>query len=134
MIILSNSIAQTLMPGQSATFDMEILKTGCAECHRTNSGSVNLAAKNAIYEINFTGNIGATEEGSCQLGISYENSTLLETTMEATSAAAGDLYNVSCKTALKTCCCDNGYITVTNIGTTELNLSNNSCLFIKRIA
>ena len=38
MIILSNSVAQTLAPGQSATFDTIILKTGKAECFRRNTG------------------------------------------------------------------------------------------------
>ncbi len=135
MIILSNSIAQTVLPGQSLSFDTSILKTGCAECHRAGSGAVNLTAKNSIYEIKFTGNIGATAEGTAQLAISANGSPLDETTMISQTAAAGDLNNVGCDTALKTCCCNAcESITVINTGTNELNIGSDPCLFIKRIA
>ena len=136
MLVLSNSIEQTVLPGQSVTFDTNVLHTGCAECHRPNSGVVNLTAKNAIYEIIFNANIGSTTESEqAQFAISIDGSPLLETTVISTTAAAGDLNNVSSGTLLKTCCCAGcESVTVTNTGTTTVNIGSNPCLRIKRVA
>lgn len=134
MIVLSNSVAQTLSPGQSATFDTVVLKTGNAECFRPNSGSVRLRFANAIYEVHVGANIGATAEGAAQIALSFEGSPMLETTMISQTAAAGDLNSVGRETAVKTCCCNGGYITVTNTGTTDINLGANPILYIRRVA
>jgi hypothetical protein len=136
MLVLSNSIDQTVLPGQSITFDTIVLNTGRAECHRPNSGVVNLTAKNAIYELIFNANIGSTTEAEqAQLAIAIDNSALLETTMISTTSAAGDLNNVSSGTLLKTCCCIGcESVTVINTGTTTVNIGSNPCLRIKRVA
>lgn len=132
MIILSNSIAQTLQPGQSATFDTIVVKTGCAECYRPGSGVVNLRFKDSLYDISFNGNIGATTADAAQLSIAYDNSPMLETTMISQTAAAGDLNNVGASTAVKTMCCDCSAISVVNTGTTVVNLGERCCLKIGR--
>lgn len=136
MIVLSNTIAQTLAPGQSLTFDTVVLHTGCGECHRANSGSVNLRANQGIYECQFRANIGAETAGdAAQIALDLDGSPLLETTMISTTAAADDLNNVCCQTAVKTCCCGgNDTITVTNTGTTTITVGANPCLYIKRVA
>ena len=135
MICLSNSNAQTLAVGQSLIFNTEILHTGCAECYQPNSGTVNLAAKNAIYEIHFSANIGSTTEAEqAQLAININGSPMAETTMISTTAAAGDINNVSTSTLIKTCCCGANFITVTNTGTTTVNVESNPCLYVKRVA
>lgn len=132
MIILSNSIAQVVQPGQSATFDTVILKTGCAECFRPNSGVVRLN-KNSIYGVRFGGNIGSVAAGTAQIAISLDNSPMLETTMIHTTTTAGDLDSVSRETAVRTCCC-NGTISVINTGDTAINLGANPLLYIGRLA
>ena len=132
MIILSNSIAQTIQPGQSATFDTVVLKTGCAECYRNGSGVVNLRFKDSLYDISFTGNIGATETGEAQLAIAYDGSPMTETTMISQTAAAGDLNNVSASTAVKTMCCECGVVTLINTGTLAVNIGQKCCLKIGR--
>ena len=135
MICLSNSNEQVIPAGQSVTFDVIILHTGRAECYRPNSGVVNLLAKNAIYEVEFNGNVSSETAGDqVQLVISYNGSPLLETTMISTITAAGDINNVSTSTLVKTCCCSAGSITVTNTGTTSVTLESNPCLKIKRDA
>ena len=136
MIVLSNSNAQTLLPGQSATFNVVVLHTGCGECYRPNSGVVNLAGKGSIYEISFGGNIGTETAGdAAQLAIALDNSPLLETTMISTMAAVGDLNNVSRGTYVKTCCCNSANaVTVINTGSTTVNLDANPLLKIKRNA
>lgn len=135
MIELTNSTDQTLAPGQSATFDTVILHTGCAECHRNNSGSISLTQNNAIYEVSFNCNIGATAAGDGTIGITLDGSPLTETNSTVVTAAAGDLQNVSASTFVKTCCCGNGdNVLLTNNGTTSINLGANPRFSVKRTA
>ena len=137
MIELSNTNAQTLAAGQSMIFDTVLLHTGCAECHRINSGSINLTQRNAIYEISFNCNIGATTAGdTATLGITLDGSPLQETNAITVTAAAGDLQNVSTSTFVKTCCCNNvaNTILLTNTGTTAINIGEFPRLSVKRIA
>ena len=132
MISLSNTTAQTLTPGQSITFNTVVLHTGCAECHRANTSSVKLRAK-GIYDVHFSANIGATVAGAAQLSIQLGGDTVNESTMISTTAAAGDLNNVSTAIPVRNCCDDYDRITVTNTAPHNLKtvkmclyLSNNS--------
>ncbi len=135
MIVLSNSDAQVLAAGQSATFNAVLLHTGCGECYRQNSGSINLVQNNAIYEVGYNCNIGGTAEGDAQIAISLDGTPLLETTQKVVSASAGDLEGVSASTYVKTCCRGfAGVITLTNTGTTAINLDKNPKLSVKRVA
>lgn len=133
MIILTNSASQEVAPGQSLIFDTEILKTGCAECHRTGSGTVMLRMRKAIYEIKFSANIGATAPGAAQVAIDINGDPLSETTMISTTAAAGNVNNVSSDTAVRTCCFGTETVTIENLGETTIVVEN-PLWFIKRIA
>lgn len=134
MIVLSNSVAQTLAPGQSATFDTIVSHTGNAECFRPNSGAVRLRCRNAIYDVEFGANIGTTAPGAAQISVYFDGAPLLETTMISQTAVAGDLNNVNRKTSVNTCCCNGGAITVINTGTTEITIGTNPILYIGRVA
>ena len=134
MIVLSNSVAQTLAPGQSATFDTIISHTGNAECFRQNSGAVRLRFGGAIYEVSFGGNIGATAPGTAQISVGFDGTPLLETTMISQTTTAGDLNSVNRVTAVNTCCCNGGAITVINTGTDEITLGANPVIYIRRVA
>lgn len=134
MIILSNSVAQTLAPGQSATFDTVVMQTGEAECFRINSGAIKLRFKNAIYQISAGANIGATNAGLAQLALAVDGSPLLETTMISQTAAADNLNNVKTQTAIKTCCCGCASITLINTGTTDVVIGVNPNIYIRRVA
>ena len=134
MIVLSNSVAQTLAPGQSATFDTIVSHTGNAECFRPNSGAVRLRCKSAIYDVHCGANIGATAPGAAQIAVVFDGAPLLETTMISQTATAGDLNSINRETAVNTCCCDGGAITVVNTGTTEITLGANPLLYIRRVA
>ncbi len=135
MIVLSSTNAQVLAAGQSATFNVVLLHTGCGECYRLNSGSINLAQNNAIYEVSYNCNIGGTAEGDAQIAISLDSTPLSETTQKVVTAAAGDLQGVSASTYVKTCCRGSaGVITLTNTGTTAINLDENPKLSVKRVA
>lgn len=134
MIILTNTVSQELAPGQSLTFNLKVLHTGCAECFREGSGSVILGQRNAIYDINFSADIGATvAAGVAQLAIVSGVSPLVETPMTSTTAAVGDLNNVAKNTAIRTCRYGPESISIINTGETTVVVENPS-LFIRRLA
>lgn len=137
MIVLSNTIAQTIQPGQSLTFNNVVLHTGCAECHREGSGAVGLRAGNSIYDVAFSANIAtATASTPVQLALSIDGSPLLETTMKSTPSQANVFNNVATETRVSTCCCNGGRgaITVMNTGAAPVTVDANPCLSIKRDA
>lgn len=136
MIELSTTNAQVLSAGQSVIFNLELLHTGCTECHRTNSNSVSLTQRNAIYEVSFNCNIGATAADTpAQIALTLDGSPLQETTVIVPTTAAGDLTGVSASTFIETCCCNAcNSILLTNTGTEEINVAANARLSIKRIA
>ena len=133
MIVLSNSETQTLAPGQSITFDLEVLHTGCAECHRKGSSAIKLRNQ-GIYELHFNGNIGATAVGTAALRMRAGGEDLPETSMIATVGAVGALYDVSATTLFKNYCGDADRITVTNVGTTSVVVAPNTAFLAKRVA
>lgn len=132
MIELSNSTAQTLAVGDALVFDRVILKTGCGECHRPNTGSVKMMHR-GIYAITFGGNIGGVAEGDAELSIELGGEILPETTMNVVSAAAGDLENVSRTTRVKNGCCDYSRITVVNSGAASINVDANATLIVEEV-
>lgn len=133
MIVLSNTEAQTLAPGASLTFNDVIIKSGGAECHRSNTDSVKLRST-GVYAASFSGNIGGTAAGAVQISMQLGGATLPETTMISTTAAAGDLNNVSTETRVKICCGDFDRLTIVNTGTTELTVGANTALVVNRVA
>lgn len=123
MIVLSNTTAQTIQPGQSITFNQVIKKTGCGESFRINTGSVGLRV-NAQYEVSFNANVGGTTAATpVQLAIAIGGAPLTETTMISTPAAVGDLNNVAASTVVGTLSGISNAITVTNNGTTPVVIS-----------
>lgn len=132
MIQLSNSTAQTLAPGASLIFDDVLNHTGCCECHRKNTSSVKMRS-NGSYAVEFHGNIGATAPGVAQLAMQLSGETTLpETTMISTTAAAGDLNNVGASTIIRNCCGDFDRVSITNTGTTEITVGANSSFIVKK--
>lgn len=134
MIVLTNTIAQTIAPGQALTFNTEVLHTGCGECHRSGSGAVKLRA-NGIYETSFSGNITSATAGTAvQLSLAIGGEPLPETLMISTPSAADALNSVSTNTAIRNACCDYDRVTVVNTGTVPVIVGANPNLFIKRVA
>lgn len=138
MILVSNTAAVTLTPGQSLTFNNIIWKSGCAENFRNGSSSIRVTQ--GVYEISFNGNVSSAGAGvPVQLNIAIDGAALPETTMISTPAVVGDLNNVSASTFVgnQGCCCGNpGSISVSiiNTGTGTLTVGANSKFSIKRIA
>lgn len=134
MIVLSNSLEQTVQPGQAIAFDTIVQHTGCGECFRLNSTSVLMRAKGGTYECHFNGNIGGeTAATPVQLVMAETGAPLQETLMISTPAAVGDLNNVGAATLVKNCCCECDRITVMNNGTEPVVVGADCCLFVKRV-
>lgn len=135
MIQLSNTTAQTIVPGGSVTFDIVMLHTGCGECfNRQIPKSVKLCGK-GIYELHFSANITASAAAtSLQLAMAVGGQPLVETVMNATPAAAGDLVNVSRSTLFDNCCCDMDRISIVNTGTAPVTIAPNSNFYVKRVS
>ena len=133
MIVLSNTNAQTLTPGESLIFDNTVIKSGCAEHHADNSASV-LMLKPGMYEIHFTGNVaGVTDESTMMLGVRVGSNTLSETTMMKTACLKEYYSNVASATIVR--CETKGMdIGVTNIGTNPITIAPHSSIFVKRVA
>ncbi len=125
MIVLSNSVEQTIDPGQSATFDTIVMHTGCGERYeRPMTGTVKLCF-NGIYTCNFSCN-----SATGQLALGLNGSPLLETTMVNGGTTTA---NFSSTTAIKNNCGPSN-ITVINTGTAAVTIEANPCLFVKRVA
>lgn len=134
MLILTNDTSLTLGPNQSVTFNLEILHTGCAECHRINSGAVSLRMLQAIYKVFFKANIGSTTAATpAQLTMFLNGAPMEETRMVSTTAAVGDVNSVACETGVRTCCCGPETLTIVNDGETTIVVEQ-PLLDIKRVA
>lgn len=132
MLQLSNSAAQTLAAGQTLTFDLTLLRSGCAECHRQNSGLVTLRASNAVYEAQFSANVTGDAGDEVQLSILLDGEPLPETAMVTTIAADGDIYNVATSALFRTLCGCCGRLSVANTGTTDVTVQANASFNVQR--
>lgn len=133
MIVLSNTTAQALKPGESLIFDNTVIRSGCAEYHSDHSSSV-LILKPGIYEIHFTGNVaGIEDESTLRLGIRVDSNTLSETTMMKTVCHKEHYSNVAAATIVR-CETKGKDIGVTNIGAAPIVIAPHSSLFVKRVA
>lgn len=133
MIVLSNTTAQTLKPGESLIFDNTVIQSGCAEYHSDHSSSV-LILKPGMYEIHFTGNVaGIEDESTLRLGIRMGSNTLSETTMIKTVCHKEHYSNVAAATIVR-CETKGKDIGVTNIGAVPIVIAPHSSVFVKRVA
>ena len=138
MVIVSNSAAQTLTTGQSLTFDLRTLKTGCSEYVSDGSSAVYLKS-NGLYLVDFSGNVtNQAANALVQLQITVNGQPLANAIMNATPATAGDLWNVSRNTAVDTkagCCFNIGtaYVSVTNTGVNPVIVAPGASLRIGRV-
>lgn len=137
MIELTNSVEQTVQPGATATFDTTVFRCGRDVCHRCGSGLVQLSGHGsdcnpAKYAIALSGNMGLTAAGTASVAVAVNGETLTETIRSASLGANG-VTPFSAKTNVCECgsCCDT--VSVKNLGTTPLILSNLS-LIVRRIA
>lgn len=132
MVVLSNTTAQTLQPGQSLTFNSLRAHSGCGECAR--SGGPLTLKFSGTYRVTFHGNVtGATAAAPVELSIAIGGAALSETEMIYTPAAADAVGNVGTETYIQTCGPSNN-ITVVNTGDNPVTVSPNAALTAIRTA
>lgn len=133
MRVLTTTADVELAPDEVLVFDETLIKSGCGECHRDNTGIIKMRA-NGIYNVHFHGNIGATVPGAAQLSVQLSGTTLPDTTMISTTAAAGDLNNVAMTTKVKNCCGDFDQVTIVNTGTTTVTVGAGAVFSVNRLS
>ena len=128
MVVLSNTTAQTLQPGQAITFDRLVTHSGCRECARS-GGPVSLRSC-GTYRVAFHGNVtGATAAAPVELSIAVGGAPLAETEMIYTPAAADAVGNVGAETYVGTCGSGNN-VTVVNTGENPITVSPGTALVV----
>ena len=134
MIVLTNTLSQTLQPGEAVTFNDVTLHTGCAEFFRQNSGTVGLKAC-GIYEVDFSANVGgAVASSPVELTIEIGGSPLLETEMISTpTVATTEFNNISSGTYVATANGVSNAITVSNTGVNPIIIAPNPQLRVRRV-
>lgn len=135
MILLSNTTAQTIAPGQALSFDKVILRSrNCSECYNPQaSASVKLCSQ-GTYEVSFSGNItNPTGTDAVQIAIAIGGQPLTETYMNSVPGAAGDLNNVAKTTFVKNCCCDLDRLSIINTGTVPVAIAPNTAFAIHKL-
>lgn len=136
MLVLSNTLDQTIAANAPLVFNTEIIRTGSG-CNCNSRGINRIPHVSAgVWEVEFHGNIGATTETTeVSLAIAVDGVILPETRMDSSSEAAGEINNVSAATIIKIngCKCTSAAVTVVNVGTVPVNIEANPALILKRI-
>lgn len=135
MIEVSNTVAQTLQPGQAVSFDNIIHRKGCGECYTKQlPTSVKLRGGcGSVYNVEFNGNVSGTEGDILRLFIALEGQPLAETEMRVVPSGATNSANISSGTYVVLSCDDVNRISVMNGGTTAIGLAPNANLRIRRV-
>lgn len=130
MYELTNSVTQTIAPGATATFDTVIVCTGRDVSHRNGSGLMQLNGRgnccHALYNVSMSGNIGGGAGTQANIAIALNGEALPETVRVATITASTDVFPFAASTTVveNGCGCGCGTVTVKNVGTTPITLSN----------
>lgn len=132
MIVLSNSDSLTIRPGETVNFDSVRLHTGNGEFHRRGFPAVKLRCK-GIYEVNFSGNVAASEKSPIQLAVALDGIPLPESVMISTPSTNCAFNNISTVFPVQNCCSCTP-ISVVNNGDMPVVLAANSVFYISRRA
>jgi len=133
MIELINSEIQTVAVGQRVIFDKSITHTGCAERHRTESGTITLV-KPGKYKVFFAANITVptgTTPTEVALNLIQDGDVLPGTLMRATPAAIEEYFNVSTERIVDVYCGSTTTISVANAGLTPALIDNPNIIIVR---
>lgn len=131
MIVLTNTAAQTVQPGQAVLFNQVAEKSDVCCAGLSPSGSSVKLAKGK-HLVSFKANVGGAAGTQANLAVALGGEAIPFTTMVATIEAATDIYNVGVTFPLKECCCDFDRISVINTGSTAVTVSANPMLAVDK--
>lgn len=130
MIDAVNVATQVVAINNPVLFGATRIKTGCSVRHEQGSGRFVLT-KPGIYKVTFNGTISAEAATTAILNITQDGEAIAGARIETSVAAAPAVVSGSVTTLLRVFCCDSA-VSVTNLGTTALNISNSN-LVIDRL-
>lgn len=140
MIVVSNTVAVTLTPGQAITFNDIVYQSKCCNSESFREPGTSVRAGVGVYELDFHGNVASATGGTpAQLNIVVDGASLSETTMISTPATADIFNNVSMSTIYgnqKTCANPfpgNFGVSVVNTGTDNITIAPGAHLSVKRV-
>lgn len=131
MIVLTNTNAVVIQPGEVVPFNKVIFRTKCGECWNHQLPSRVKLRQGGVYSLGFSGNVtSSTAAVQLQLAIAVAGVPLVETAMNSVPAAPNDLNNISTETRYGVGCADADVVTVMNTGTEPVTLAPNSSFVI----
>lgn len=130
-----NARTQAVAAGDNILFDSTVIKTGCAERHRSDSGIVALALPGK-YKVEFNGNIaiptGGTV-GAISMALALNGEPLYGTIMTVTPAAVENFWNISASTVVEVSrcgrCCQS--VAVENVSAQPIDVTNGNLVITK---
>lgn len=122
MIDSVNVATQSVAVNAPVLFGSTRIKTGCTVRHESGSGRFVLT-KPGIYKVTFNGTISAAEATTAILNIMQDGEAIAGAQIQTSVAAAPEVVSGSVTTLIKVYGCDSA-VSVTNLGTTALNISN----------
>ena len=122
MIDAVNVATQVVAVNNPVLFGATRIKTSCSVRHEQGSGRFVLT-KPGIYKVTFNGTISAAAATTAILNITQDGEAIAGARIEVGTGPAPDIESGSVTTLLRVFCCDSA-VSVTNLGTAALNISN----------
>lgn len=122
MIDSVNVATQVVAVNAPVLFGSTRIKTGCTVRHEPGSGRF-ILTKPGIYKVTFSGTISAAAATTAILNIMQDGEAIPGAQIQVGTGAAPDIESGSVTTLVKVYGCDST-VSVTNLGTTSLNISN----------
>lgn len=122
MIDSVNVATQSVAVNAPILFGSTRIKTGCTVRHEPGSGRFVLT-KPGIYKVTFSGTISAAEATTAILNIMQDGEAIAGAQIQTSVAVAPEVVSGSVTTLIKVYGCDSA-VSVTNLGTAALNISN----------
>lgn len=129
MIVVTNSAAQTVQPGEDVVFSQVSQRCGCDTFFQ---GAGPLHIKCGEYQIAFTANVGGAAGTQANLAVTVDGAVVPESLMVATVAANADVHNVHCLIVRRNCI-PGSVVGVRNTGTTPVTVQAYPALAVERI-
>lgn len=124
MINAVNTNSQTVNPNQPVVYNSTRVKTGCSARYNEGSAFITLV-KPGIYKVYFNGTYSSTAAGVATLGISADGVPVTSAQVSNT-VADSSLYSSAFSALIQVFPCDSVKVSVTNLSTIPLTVTNPS--------
>lgn len=129
MIVLTNSLEQTVAVGDAIIFDTVLEKAGSCECTRNTNTSVKICGK-GFYNIHYHASVAGSTSGK-QLELQIGGESMTGGVMDI--PPAGTPITVSVTVPIRVCCRDYNRVRVINSGTEPVTIAAGSIFYIEKL-